>query len=326
MRWLLLLSFFYSSFSFSQSVQTRPIQDLVFFPVYEFSAEVISQSTSQISSQLSAQLKELSIKEGEVLPAGKVIARLDCRDFEDQLALTKISRNELLANLHLAELQYERLKNLQNRSLTSDASRDEALARKQVLEAQLNSLELQQRIHKRNIERCTIKAPFKGVIVEKMIGVGSWLNPGLPIVSIKQLEQAEIEVRVPLAINNVKTLSNAVWLNTDDSTTGLRLLRQSKALDPQSKMLRVWYKAPEDLLLGQQGVVLVQESISYLPADVLVQRHKQVGVFVVENQVAKFKVIEAAQIGRAAKLPAGWQSLNIVVEGQLGLQDGDRIE
>lgn len=326
MRWLILLSFLYSSISFSQSIQTKTVQSLQFFPHYEFSAQVVSPSTSQISAQLSAQLIEFPVKVGEVLPAGKLIAKFDCRDYEDQLALTKTSRKELLANLNLAQLQYQRLKNLQNRSLASDASRDEALARKQVLEAQLSSLELQKQLNQRSIERCEIKAPFTGVVIEKLTGVGSWLNPGSPLVVIQQLEQTEIEVRVPLAINNIRALSNAVWLKSDGSTMELTLLRQSKVLDPQSKMLRVWYQAPKELLIGQQGVVSITDTHAYLPASVLVQRNKQVGVFVVENNLATFKPIDNAVLGRPAKLPAGWDSLSIVVEGQLGLKDGDIID
>ena len=267
----------------------------------------------------------MPIKVGEVLPAGTLIAKFDCRDYEDQLALTKTSRQELLANLNLAQLQYKRLKNLQNQSLASEASRDEALARKQVLEAQLSSLELQKQLHHRSIERCEIKAPYTGVVIKKLTGVGSWLNPGSPLVVIQQLEQTEIEVRIPLAINNIRALSNAVWLKNDGSTMELKLLRQSKVLDPQSKMLRVWYQAPTNLLIGQQGVVSITDTHAYLPASVLVQRNKQIGVFAVENNLAKFKPIDNAVLGRPAKLPAGWDSLSIVVEGQLGLKDGDMV-
>lgn len=324
MRWLVILFFCYPLLSMAQVVTIKSAAEIAYTPTYQFSGEVKAQSRSNISAQISAELIQLPVQKGDILPAGKLIAVFDCRDLQDQLALTQSSEKEILANLRLAELQFERLQNLQNRSLASDASKDEALARKQSLEAQLNSIRLQSKLNQRSIERCEIRAPYKAVVSEKYAGIGQWLAVGNPIIELQQLASAEIEVAMPLELSKTIDLNTVVWKG-ETQVYGLRLSRLSNVLNSQSKMRSVWFVAPEEFILGEQGTVQMTFSDRFLPAGILVQRNHKVGVMVVENGKALFKAIPTATIGRPAKLPAGWESLQIVIDGQQSLQSSDKV-
>ena len=324
MRWLVILFSCLPLMSLAQDITVKSAADLVYSPSYQFSGEVTAQSSSKISAQVSAELIQLPVQKGEILPAGKLIAAFDCRDLQDQLALTESSEKELLANLRLAELQFARLQNLQNRSLASDAAKDEALARKQSLESQLNSIRLQGTLNGRSIERCEVRAPYRAVVSEKYAGVGQWLAVGNPIIELQQLASAEIEVSMPLDLSKTMDLNKVVWKG-ETQDYSLRLSRLSNVLNPQSKMRAVWFFAPQELILGEQGTVEITLSDKFLPAGVLVQRNQTVGVMVVENGQAQFTAIPTATIGRPAKLPAGWESLQIVTDGQQTLQEGDKV-
>lgn len=326
MRWLGFVFFVFPSIILANPVKTQSVSELVYFPKYEFSAQVVARNHSAVSAQTSGQLLALTVEKGQVLPAGKVFAEIDCRDYQDQFALNQSAQTELQANLRLARLQLQRLSDLQSRNLASDSARDEAQTRKQSLSAQLESLQLQSKVIERNIERCQIKAPFSGVVTEKMVGPGQWLNPGVAIVQMVELEQAEIEARLPAAFSVQESALEATWTGVQGNSTTVKFLRKSQVLAPQSKMQTLWFSAPKNAMIGEQGRIQIRGQQPFLPAGIIVQRQGQFGVFEIVNSTAVFRVIQGAQSGQPIKLPAGWQHKMLVVDGQLSLQNGDKVQ
>lgn len=324
--------FFFPASVIAQTLQTKSINELAIYPSYLFSAEVQAQSATTISAQINAQLLEFSVKNGEEIPAGKRLARFDCADLQDQLALNRANQQELQANLRLAQLQFKRLNELQGRQLAADSSVDESLARKQALEAQFMALKTQAKLAERAISRCEIRAPFRGVVSEKYVGQGQWLTVGAPLLKLTQLDAAELAVQVPLSLfqqDDFTALMNSAVLQNAQQNIALQSWRVSKQTTAQSKMVTVWFAAPKGLLIGQQLQVVFTRAQAFLPAGILVKRAGKVGVFVVENQQAKFVALENAQMGRPAPVPQtllNHPETKVVVDGQLSLQNGDSAQ
>ena len=323
---LLIACALLSPASYAQMVKTAPLQNVLYFPEYQFTGEVVPKETSQVSAELSAKLLELAVSIGDVVNQGDLLAALDCRDYQDKLALNQSAKKELLANLKLAKLQYDRLTDLNRRQLTADSAKDEALARKQALEAQLAAIDLQMQITEREISRCQITAPYQGVVTSKLVGAGQWLNPGTPVVMLTRLDNAEIEVKIPLAFAKQPLLKGAQWLNPLGQTQSLRWLRASSVLAAQSKMRPVWFAAPDSLLIGQTLSIGLQADQPYLPADYIVRRNGKLGFFADDQGVAKFVPIKGAQAGRPAPIEQALQSMKLVVDGQQSLQAGERLQ
>ncbi|WP_321277494.1 efflux RND transporter periplasmic adaptor subunit [Thiomicrorhabdus indica] len=319
------------SIGLAQPLQTKLVSELLFYPEYRFSAEVEPRSVTTISAKINAELIEFVVKSGEEIPAGQVLARLNCEDLHDQLELNQANQQELQANLRLAQFQFDRLNALQGRQLTSDSTVDESLARKQALEAQSSALKIQAKLAQRAISRCEIRAPFRGVVRETFAGVGQWLTVGAPLLSFTQLEGAELAVQLPLSLyqsNEFGALMSTAVLKQEGQVIPLQDWRLAKQVEPQSKMMTVWFRAPKNLFIGQQTQIHFTHTAPFLPAGVLVQRNGQVGVFVVENQQVNFIALDDAQMGRPAKWPSDWLSkphVKIVVDGQLRLQSGDSL-
>lgn len=329
MRWMVLLSFvFTSSLSWAtedwrSKVVTQPLNEVVIQLSQSFSAEVISPNHTALSSELNARIKRVIPRPGDSVSAGEVLVELDCRDQQLQLERLAAQQKQTQANLDLAELQVSRLAQLQARDLTNRSQLDEAQTQVQQLQAQQQLLNTEQTITQRQINRCQIRAPFDGVVLEQKVGLGQWVNVGMPLLDLLQTQSAEIETQVPFNwLQNTEITTRPGQLNAlfraqgfdDQSVT---LLRQAPNIEPRSRSVKLWFSSDNPLPIGLSGQILLTQSQAYLPTSVIVQRDEDLGVFVVENNQLQFRVLPQAQEGRPHSLPADWSNeVEIVTQGQ----------
>ena len=73
------------------------------------------------------------------------------------------------------------------------ASRKSSIRR---LEAELKAAEAQRRRAALNVERCHVRAPFAGTIVERLIQVGARAAPGTPLFRIVDLSRVEVPIKL----------------------------------------------------------------------------------------------------------------------------------
>jgi hypothetical protein len=104
------------------------------------------------------------------------------------------------------------------------------------------------------------------------------------------------------------------------------VLRVSSVIDVSSRVVRARLTfVDEQAPIGSSGQLVWIESSGHLPVDLVVQRDGELGVFIAENNKAKFIALPDAQAGRPvdANLP---QDTLVVSRGQGRLQDGDALQ
>ena len=52
-------------------------------------------------------------------------------------------------------------------------------------------------IARRNLEKCSLKAPFDGVVGKRMAQVGSFVRNGDPLIAVTQVDQFELDAEIP---------------------------------------------------------------------------------------------------------------------------------
>lgn len=319
---------FVSSLSYAQTV-SQPLSEVRFQLQQRFAASVEAQSTTQVTNRLSARLQALAVRPGQLVEKGALLARVSCADTEDQLALVVAKNRELQANLKLAQTQLKRVEDLRARDLAALSQKDELKAQVQSLQASIEANRIEQRMQKRQLSYCELTAPFQGVVTQIQVGEGQWLNPGQVVLTLTQRSQAEIRVQLPLSWFEKIQSTEVVWQAAPNAPVSfpLQWLRTSQQLSASQAMLEIWFAAPETLLLGQLGQVVVKTDAWYLPANVMVKRQGTLGVFIRnDQQQAEFYPLPDAQVGRPAPIPPTWSAdLDIITLGQQMLQAGQRL-
>jgi len=136
-----------------------------------------------VSADLPGIVARIEFDSGKAVRAGDVLVRLDTRQEQAQLASAESQRN-------LSGLDFERMRGLREKGITSQAEFDRAAAERTQAVARTGET-------RAAIGRKTIRAPFSGVLGIRQVNLGQYLSPGDPVVSLQSLDPVYVNFAVP---------------------------------------------------------------------------------------------------------------------------------
>ncbi len=288
-------------------------------------AEVEALTRTSIAARLAAEIESMPVETGDRVAAGDVLARLDCTDFEDTLEQAEATEEELEARLRLAGIRLDRTERLRRENAASADQLDEAEAERSALGANLRAQRTRVAMARRDVERCTVSAPFAGLVTERPGERGAYVQPGTMLVELVATDGFELRAR--LADRDAASLkaTGEASFQADGERYPVSLVTVVENADSttRTREARLVFEG-EPPIPGTAGRLHWTASPQAIPADLLVRRDGALGVFVVTDGTARFRGLPEAIEGRPAPndLPA---DTRLAVEGRYGLGDGDRV-
>lgn len=289
------------------------------------SAEVAALARTAIAARLAAEVESIPVEAGERVAAGDVLARLDCADYKDGLEQAQATLEELEARLRLAGIRLERIERLRRENAASADQLDEAEAERSALGANLRAQRTRVAMAQRDVERCTVNAPYDGLITERTGERGAYVQPGTALMELVATDRLELRARLTdRDAASLEATDNAAFrANGERWPVNLVTVVTSADTATRTREARLAFerKPPIPGTAGRLYWIAHPRSI---PADLLVRRDGTLGVFVVAEGTARFHGLPNAIEGRPAPtdLPA---DTSLAVEGRYGLRDGDRV-
>jgi membrane fusion protein, multidrug efflux system len=280
------------------------IQDRISLP-----ATVMPWVNLTVLTEVRGKVTTLSVKEGQRVRKGAVIAQLDQRDYENQLRSNKASLAAARANL-------KRLKELQRDRLSTRSQLDDAEAQVESLQAAMDTAAL-------NLERCTITAPIDGIINHRHIELGQYLNVADPVVEILQIDRVKIIVGIPESdVEAVRRLER--FEVTIDALGGRKFTAKkhflSRTADSQARVypleLALENRHHEILPDMFARVAIVKKEVTdslSVPLYAIISRNDQHLVYVVADNVAQAREVDLG-------IQQGWR-----IQAKSGLNPGDQV-
>ena len=224
---------------------------------------------ADMSLEVPGIVDEILFKEGEEVKAGTIIARL--RSGEEQARL-----NALDASAQLAASTYERNRKQFEAKAISQASLD-------VDNANLKNAQAAVAQQRAILEKKVVRAPFSGKLGVRMVGVGEYIQPGTPIVTLQALDPIYADFYLPAQqVARVNVGQKALVKIDNESPTGVTgsVTAINPKVDASSRNVLVRTTLPnptEKLLPGssvnisidtgapQRYITLPQTAITYNP-------------------------------------------------------------
>ena len=167
--------------------QAWPYQGLT---VLNATGYVVAQRKAAIASKATGRLEWLGVREGSVVKAGELIARLEQRDVAAQLqqaaanvGVAQANVGQVQAELRDAELAFGRARDLRARNFVAQAQVDQAEARMVKARAAVVSARAAERASEAArqaaqvaVAQTEIRAPFDGVVLTKHANVGDLIT------------------------------------------------------------------------------------------------------------------------------------------------------
>jgi len=173
---------------------------------------VAAQVSSDVGPVVAGRVKSISVKEGDVVKQGQVIAILENSDRKAAItaARSQVTSAEARAQVSRADLAALELKAKRERALakegvgavaTADDLDAQVAAQKKMVEAadaQTKAARAEVRNLQVNLDYMTVTAPINGTVVGKPVGVGAMVGPFVgAIVKLVDLDSLMVETDVP---------------------------------------------------------------------------------------------------------------------------------
>jgi RND family efflux transporter MFP subunit len=156
-----------------------------------------ARTTSVVASTVPGLVIDYPAKEGMRVKQGDVLARLRTVTLELELEARRADLKETEARLRLAESNLARARELFAATVVPKETLDDRQAEFNAWQGRVESLRAEIKRLEDEIDRCTIRAPFNGVVVRELTEVGQWLAAGGSVVELLAVDQVEVRVDVP---------------------------------------------------------------------------------------------------------------------------------
>ena len=224
------------------------------------------------------------------------------------------------------EKQFARAKELKNKNLISDDAFDNKLNFISIAKANLKNQRAQLKLANIKVKNCIIKSPFKALVSRRILSEGDFANVGVPLIELIQL--SEIEIKSEIQNNQISSLkkSKNIYFYFQEKSYIAKIRSISPIINEKNYTREVRLEfANKSAPIGAIGRIHWKNDRQFLPAEYLVKRNNNLGVFLVENSLAKFFKIPKAIEGQPVQVNLPKNAM-IITEGRQLLKNGDQIK
>jgi RND family efflux transporter MFP subunit len=304
MKRLLILVLLLPMLATAAEWTTRPLSELAVYPEFRAPASVAALDEARIAAEVAGRVEALPVRGGQAVAKGGELARLDAaahRIAADHAA----AQVELIANrVRLAEAQLAQSKALAARGFISADGLKIKETELSVLKSERSAARQALAAARLDVARTVVRAPYAGVVRERLANVGDLAAPGTPLLVLSASADTEVRARVPAAqIEGLRAAAG--WqLVAGGTRAALRLTRVSPVVEAAGQAHEVVFAVDAPLAPGLAGELRWTGVVAHLPAAYVQQRGSVLGAFVARDGRPAFVAIPGAQAGRPA--PVDW--------------------
>ncbi len=164
-------------------VDTKLVTRKDFKRFIEIQGAVEADDLVSASSEMGGRITNMTLKEGDNIRKGQLVANIDMEGVDKQIA-------ELEKSLELAKDLYDRQKRLWDQQIGSEIQYLQAKNNKERIEKSMETVRFQ-------LTKSKVYAPISGVVDRVMAKQGEMAGPGTPIVQILNTNKVKVVADVP---------------------------------------------------------------------------------------------------------------------------------
>jgi RND family efflux transporter MFP subunit len=164
----------------------------------EYVGTMKSRRSIDLNPQVDGQITEIFVKSGDVLKAGAPVMQIDPLKQEATVSSQEAARAAQLANVQLAQQQYDRAKQLFDSGVVSKMVLDQAQAGLDSAKEQLKNLDQQLSAQQVQLRYYKVVAPTDGIIGDIPVRVGDRVTPATLLTTMDRPGNLELYVNIPV--------------------------------------------------------------------------------------------------------------------------------
>ncbi len=273
---------------------------------------------SLLRAEVAAVVNEISVRRGESVKKGQLLARLDTSDVGARMREKQSNLESARSALKLAEINREKAITLTQRGVKSQTALDEAENAWRNARANVAALEQQLTVARKSVNDTAIYAPIDGLVAERFVNPGERVAIDTKLFSIADLDMMEVEALVPARDVPQLRIGQKVVLHVEgfgDRNFDAHVERINPTAQSGSRSIPVYVllKNPEHVLRGGmfgagEAVLAEASGVVAIPGEAVRDENGARVVYVLKDNKLERRVVQIALQGSA--------------DGRIGIAEG----
>ncbi len=250
----------------------------------EATGELRAKDHATIASEVPGRITELAVEEGEAVEAGQLLIAIDPQKRELEVADARARLAEASASLDELTRNLARVQKLHEQAIASEQALDKARTELSSARSRVEAARAGLGVAERALRDANVRAPFAGVVAEREVSRGEYVQVGQALLDVVALDPIEVEfalaerdsarvseglgVDVRVAPYPGESFRGTVTVISPTIDRRTRTLRVKALIDNTDGRLRPGLFATADLGISQrEGVLVVPEEAVLLRAE-----------------------------------------------------------
>lgn len=300
---LLALSPFYVQAAENQPLETVAVESRTVQREYRLDGLVEAINRATVSAQVSGQVQSVFFDVHDQVAKGDLLLKLRDTEYRAGVTQAEAEVHSSTAQLNQRKEQYERVKGLFAKKLSSQSAMDQATADLKSSEARYAAATGALEQAEEQLGYTEIRAPYPGLATERHVEQGEMASPGQPVMSGISLDHLRVMIDVPQSVAPALRKSGKVRVALPDGTTPeIDDIKVYPIADSGSSSFKVRVNLPQGTkqlfpgMFVKVSLIVGEKQILAIPETAVVKRSEVTGVYVVqEDGRVRFRQI---RIGR----------------------------
>jgi membrane fusion protein (multidrug efflux system) len=260
---------------------------------------VAADQRSDVTADTQGKVVNVLCDRGQRVKIGQPCVQLDVRS-------AALGAREAAANLASARAQKEladqecaRVKSLLDKGAITKSEYDRQITQCTSAQEQVSAVQARNEMMSKSVADGMVRAPFDGVVSEKMVAPGEWVAPGKALFSLVDDDPLKIDLSVSeIAVSLIKQGARVeiVAVAHPDKTYGATVTRLGAEIGrTRSLIVEATIDKGSDLVPGMFAEAHIQTGQTprpVLPADAVVKRGKVWHAFVIKNGELEDRLVQ----------------------------------
>ena len=295
-------------------------------------------NSAVVKARVAGELQGLTVREGDFVKAGQVIARIDASELQARVRQAREQAESVKAQVDVVQRQYDNNKALVDQGFISKTALDTSLANLNAAQSNYKAALAGADVAKKSVDDTVLKAPISGQVSQRLAQSGERVGIDARIVEIVDLSRLELEASLSAADSTQIQVGQIAQLQIEGSPKAVaaKVVRINPTTQAGSRSVLAYLSIDSVLPLRQglfaQGTLgTTRASMLAVPLSSVRTDKPAPYVQVIENKQIVYKSVELGARGSADGVDVvavkGLNDSALVIRGNVGsLREGTHVK
>lgn len=197
------------------------VQSLELTQSLGISGPLKAQNSAFVKARVAGELLGLTVREGDSVKAGQVIARVDSTEFQARVRQAQQQAEAAKAQVDIARRSYENNRSLVNQGFISQTALESSSASLASAEASYRAAQAGADVATKSLDDTVLRAPISGQVAQRLAQPGERVAVDARIVEIVDLSRLELEASLSASDSLQVRVGQSAQLSVEGSASTL---------------------------------------------------------------------------------------------------------